>query len=1760
MTEVSSRSAAAQALLAKRLRQRSISIPRRPAGESDGHGVLSSAQERLWFMDQLAPGETAYVIPLALRLRGPLDAVALASAWRDVVARHQPLRTFFPSGEQVRFLDPDSIPLDIIDAASVERARRLVAATAEEPFVLATGPVARATLIRLADDDHVLAVAVHHIASDGWSTGLLIDDLFAFYGGHAPPALEIDYSDYAAWQRERPTIERDLTYWSDQLAGLPALDLACDHPRPPEQTYHGDSLSFQIDRGLASALTELGRRSGATQYMVLLAALAALLAYETGQTDFAVGSPVAGRSVPELEPLIGCFVNTLAIRVDLGADSSFTDLLARIRETVLDAFEHQGLPFERLVQELDVVRDVSRSPLFQVLFAMQNYERARELPGGITAEPFPSVATSTRFDLELYATPDDAGISGLFIYNTDLFDASTVRRLATRLKALLGVVVAGPDVALSRLDLLDPAERTAVLGWSAGPDVEFPTDTLHGLIASQSSKTPEAVAVAFEDGSITYADLDRRAGRIASRLCESGAGPGALVAVRAQRSIELVIALLAVLKSGAGYLPLDPEYPEDRLASMVDDAKPVLVLTRENLREFEGTRGAVPAAAGPEDVAYAIYTSGSTGRPKGVLNTHRGIVNRLDWMQRRYGLGAHDVVLHKTPIGFDVSVWELFWPLTVGARLVLARPGGHKDSAYLRDLICSAGVTTTHFVPSMLGVFLAEDGIGRCRSLRRIICSGEELTVDHAERCLRALPEAELHNLYGPTEAAIDVTSWQCRLEALDGLARVPIGGPIQNMTTYVLDRHMRPVPAGVSGELYLGGVGVALGYLGRPELTAERFVADPFGAPGTRLYRTGDLARWRTDGTLEFLGRADGQVKIRGVRIELGEIEAVLREQPGVTDTVVVVREDAPGDKRIVAYTVGDADRTTLRSILKLRLPDSMIPSGFVRLDALPLSPNGKLDRRALPAPDNARDESEYVAPRTAAERLVVEVWSAVLGIERIGVDDDFFELGGHSLLAARAIAKLRNAAGAGVSVMDLFKHPTIRELAALLETPPDQRGPRDLLHELTPRRTARPEVTFVCLPYGGGSAVVYQPLADALPAAHRLFAVAIPGHDVGLDEPTVPFEELAARCVAEILGTVDGPLALYGHCGVGSALAVEIARRLQAVGRDIEVVYIGAIFPFAKPSGRALGALSRLARMERLRSDQGYMNWFISMGLDMSDLEPAQAHQIIRTMRKDSDDAEQYYTSLLHQGAERLRAPIVTIAGEDDPTTEFYQERYREWHFLSDTSTVVVLRDAGHFFLKDRAAEVAEIVTATPESLRAARPRPDARWWLHEASHSPAPVAARGPAPSMRRFLTVAAGQLVSITGSALTEFAIPLWIYLHTRSLTDLAVFSICGLVPGMLAAPVAGAIVDRSNRRRIMLLGDACAAGTQLMLGILLWTSRLHIGEIYPLLACLSVALTFQRLAYGSSIAQLVPKHYLGNANGVVQLVGGVAQVLVPLFAVGLLAAVGLGGILAIDIGSYAVAIAVVLAVRFPATMAWKRKEALVTEIAHGFRFTWRAPGFRAMLLFFAFLNIFLAPLFLLVSPLVLSFATLHQVGEVALGAGIGAVVGGLGMSMWGGPRRRRMRGMLLWTLLLAGCCAITGLRPTLWVIALGAFGMSLTLTLVNGIYATIVHVKVPQRFHGRVFALNTLIAWSTLPVGWALAGPYAVRALDPLLTSHGALAGTVGAVIGTGQGRGIGLTYLLFAVAMAVLVLVCLRVPTLAGFDAATPDDTPREPR
>jgi amino acid adenylation domain-containing protein len=1755
--------------------------------------VLSYAQERLWFMEQYAPGTSALTIPLTWRLRGPLDPERMGEALLALAARHETLRTRFPhsdDGLPVLVVDDQAaVPLTLHEATDEQAARSLVEAFIGQPFDLAgRGPV-RVLLVRLAPEDHVLAVAVHHIAADGWSATIILSELLELYAGRALAELPVNYADYAAWQRDRPVRQRDLDYWARLLAYAPALDLPLDHPRPPRQTHTGAAYGFRLGPELAQGVAELAQRHGATPYMTLLAAFAVVLGRFAGQSDVTIGSPVAGRSMPELEWLIGCFVNMLAFRIDLSGDPSFRELLLSVRETALDAYAHDELPFERIINELNVERDTSRSPVFQVIFAMQNYGSIDSAAGDLAVDNFNVDSWATRYDLELYI----AESSGMFVYNTALYEKETVAGIAEHLATVLRTAVAAPDSPISAIDPLGVEARHRVLREWNDTAIEYgQASTLTTLIEAQVSRTPDAVAVTFDGASLTYAELDERANRIAGALLAHGAGPGLLIGVCAERSLDLPAALLGILKTGAADVPLDPGYPADRLAFMIEDSCVPILLTQEHLRSaLPGVLATVLSLDGcadwpltemrqatrPSDPAYVIYTSGSTGLPKGVINTHAGICNRLRWMQDRFQLGPDDVVLQKTPASFDVSVWEFFWPLLAGARLVVARPGGHRDAAYLHELIAREGITTVHFVPSMLAAFLAADipQSGWSTRLRRVISSGEELPPDIARRCLELIP-AELYNLYGPTEAAVDVSAWHCTPEALRDVARVPIGSPVANTTLYVLDEHMNPLPVGVPGELYIGGAQVAVGYLGRPALTAERFVPDAYGEPGARLYKTGDLARWSQEGTVDFLGRIDSQVKLRGLRIELGEIETVLRNQPGVRDAAVIMREDRPGDQRLVGYVVGDQPA---RDALKRVLPDYMVPSAIVTVEALPLTPNGKLDRRGLPPPQQGRDErAEFNLPSTDTERAVAEVWAEVLGVDRIGVDDDFFDLGGHSLLATQVVAKLRGAVGSAVSVIDVFEHPTVAELARLIDLPAAQRAPRGLLHELTPRRATPPTLSFVCVPYGGGSAVVYKPLADALPQNYALWAIAIPGHDVGLDEMRLPLSELAARCLDEIQEKISGPIAVYGHCGVGSALAVELARRLEAAGRQVDAVYIGAIFPFARPESRAAAALSRLARMDFLRSDQTYANWLTSMGVDMKDLDPKQARQIIRNMRKDSEAAEEHFTALFKKKIDRLRAPVITVTGEKDPATDFYQERYREWHFLSPVSAVVVLAEAGHFFLKYRADELATIVTRVHPSLAQeavapagglGSPRPpdwrdaapdrddEARTWqLHGVSHDGPRAAPEGPAPSMHRFLLVAAGQLVSMMGSALTEFALPIWIYLTTGSLARFSLMAVVGLVPGLLVAPLAGAIVDRSDRRKVMLAGDLGAASTQLALGALLWTGVLQTWHVYPLLAVLSVALTFQRLAYGSSIPQLVPKRYLGHVNGVVQTAFGAVQLIVPLIAVGLLAVIGLRGIVALDVLSYLVAIGVLLTVKFPATMAWRRKEPVIAEIRNGFQYSWGNRSLRSMLIFFLVLNIFLSPLFLMISPLVLSFASLDQVGTVAFASGLGMFLGGLTMTCWGGPRRRRMRGMLALCVVLAAFCLLTGVRADLVVIVVGACGMSLSLALVNGIYSTIVQVKTPQRFHGRVFALNTMIAWSTLPIGFGLVAPYGSAQFERLMRPGEPLAKALGGLIGVGQGRGVGLMYIVFAIAIAVTATIALSARTLARFDDEVPDAQP----
>jgi amino acid adenylation domain-containing protein len=818
---------------------------------------------------------------------------------------------------------------------------------------------------------------------------------------------------------------------------------------------------MELPLELLERLHALGRREGVTLFMVLLGAWQVLLSKYSGSEDVVVGSPIAGRNRREIEDLIGFFVNMLVLRTDLSGDPSFRQVLGQVREVALSGYEHQEVPFEKLVAELQPERSLSHSPLFQVAFQLQEAGDSR--PGlprlqmhSVGVEP-----ATAKFDLQLDFGASSHSFVAVLVYSTDLFERETIQRMLGHLERVLEQVSANADVRISELELMGSEERRRLLYEWNDTAVEYPRgQCIHELFEEQVSKTPDAVAAVYEGESLSYGELNRRANQLAHHLIGRGVGPEDIVGICLQRSVEMVVALLGVVKAGAAYLPLDPEYPADRLEFMLKDADPVCVLTGRERGVWSVPQGVELIDLGEEEVkaglrrsagdnptnaqrrcgllpqhpVYVIYTSGSTGRPKAVLNTHQGLVNRISWMQQAYVLGAEDRVLQKTPYSFDVSVWEFFWPLLFGARLVMAVPGKHRDAEYLIKTIVGEGISTVHFVPSMLEVFLEQPESSRCSDLRRVICSGEALSGDLQQRFLEQLSGVELHNLYGPTEASIDVTERRCLLT--DGVRTPPIGKPIWNTRVYVLNRELEPVPVSVSGELYLAGVGLARGYLNRPGLTAERFVPDPFAMEaGERMYRTGDRMRWDAEGSLEFLGRFDEQVKIRGFRIEPGEVESVLGSAAGVREVRVMVREDAPGEKRLVAYVVGDAEAEQLRLHVKRSLPDYMVPAAFVSLERLPLTPNGKLDRKALPVPEVGGGEAGYIAPRTPVEEVLAKIWAEVLGVERVGVNDNFFALGGHSLTVMRLATRIRFAFGIEFPIRSAFSNPTIQAMAEEIE-----------------------------------------------------------------------------------------------------------------------------------------------------------------------------------------------------------------------------------------------------------------------------------------------------------------------------------------------------------------------------------------------------------------------------------------------------------------------------------------------------------------------------------------------------------------------------------------------------------------------------------------------------------------------------------------------------------------------------------------------------
>jgi amino acid adenylation domain-containing protein len=1173
---------------------------------------LSLTQQALWYLDQLAPGQPTFNVTAALRVAGPLDVEALERGVNEVVRRHEALRTTFVTqgGEPVQVIAPAlTLALRPVDLTALPEGRRaaeagrLAVAEARRPFDLARGPLVRATLLRLGGRDHAVLLTMHHIITDGWSFSVAAGELAALYaafrrGEPSPlPELPIQYADFAHWQRawlQGEVLEGLLGYWRGQLAGVPPLELPTDRPRPAVRAARGAVRLFTLGPELSEGLRTLGRRAGTTPYMTLLAAYQVLLGRYSGQDDFAVGSPIANRNRAETEGLIGYFVNMLALRADLAGDPNFLDLLGRVRETALGAYEHQDLPLEVLVEALNPPRDPSRTPLFQVMFVLQNIlmPDAGGQDLALDTLAVPEGTGTAKFDLSLGLAETPEGFAGSIEYSTDLFDAATIDRMIGHYRALLEEVVAHPDRRLADLSLLDEAERHRLLvEWNRTAAAIPAGSCVHHGFEAQAQRTPAAVAVAAGGRRLSYRELDERANCLAHHLRALGVGPEVRVGIGVRRSLEMAVGLLGVLKAGGAYVPLDPSYPQERLAFLLADARVAVLLTQDDLRGRWPEHGAEvvcldadweaiarepatrPAGgATPENAAYVIYTSGTTGVPRGVVVPHRGVVNHNREVARRFGLGPADRVVQFSSLGFDLAVEEIFPAWLAGATVVLRGEELLAPAAFSRwverEGITVLDLPTAYWHSWVNG--LHELGAAPPRSLRLVVVGGEEAAPTAYGRW-RALAGDRVRwlNTYGPTEATVIATAYEppgpgtgTGDEDPDPEQAVPIGRPIANVRAYVLDGGLRTVPIGLPGELYIGGAGVARGYLDRPALTAERFVPDPFGGePGARLYRTGDRARWRPDGLLEFLGRMDDQVKIRGFRIEPGEVEAALLRCPDVREAVVAVRDDGAGGRALTAYVVGHEGRiprtADLRRSLRDRLPGFMVPSAFVTLPALPLNPSGKVDRAALPPPDptDAGREAAAVPPRDDLEARLAAIWEEVLGVRPIGVTDDFFDLGGHSLLAVRVTARIEERLGRAVPLSAFLRASTIAELAGVLrgDDPATGVGPPLVALEAT-TATGRP--LFLVHPVGGG-VLCYRALARLLGRTRPVYGLEAAGLD-GAHEPDSHLEAMAARYVAAARAVQpEGPY-LLGGWSLGGVVAFEMARQLEAQGETIAALVL--------------------------------------------------------------------------------------------------------------------------------------------------------------------------------------------------------------------------------------------------------------------------------------------------------------------------------------------------------------------------------------------------------------------------------------------------------------------------------------------------------------------------------------------------------------------------------------------------------------------------
>lgn len=1762
------------------------SIP--TADRTTGRVPMSDAQRRLHFLQSLDPDSAAYNIVEAIQLTGALDVDAVRRAVATITTRHEVLRTTCrdDAGEpELLVTEPEAIEarshLEFLDVP--DDAGSVLARIADRPFRLAEEFPLRVTLLRVADDNHVLVFVTHHIASDAWSSQQLVREFFhtyaAFAEGAPPdlPPLPVQYSDYAAWQRtvlDDDAVGTRLDHWREQLAGVPpVLELPMDRPRPEIRSDRGAEAHFVFDIDQSTRLRVAARDAAVTPFVFLLSAFGYVLHRHCATDDVVVGSPVAGRNHPDLEQLVGCFVNTVVLRLDLSTGSTCRELVQRVSETALDAYEHE-LPFDRLVADLNPDRDLSTTQLVQVMFNYHSAPAIGRVPAGLVAKRLDVSASAARFDLSCAVVEKAGSLRATLTYAAELFSPSHVARIGQHFVEVVEAMLADMDAPVASLPAV-PAADVAALQPATTAAAPGRAEPFLSRLERHAATDPTWPAVRCRDEVLDYGELNARANRLAAHLLDIGTTPGDLVALLFERSLDCVVAMVAVQKAGATYVPLDPATPANHIAAVLAASAATLLLTHNEVDRAEVVAlappsveivvldeiGARPAAAskadpGREVVAaeamYVVFTSGSTGRPKGVVVEHRQFTNYLTGILDRLAVADKLNFALVSTLAADLGLTNLYGALATGGTVHVLPYEWAVDPEQLADYFRRHRIDFLKLVPSHLQAINDAGLLAAVVPQRHLVLAGEACPWDLVEAVREVRPECSIWNNYGPTETTVAVLAYEVpATRPPNSGSTVPLGTAIDNVSVHVVDPQLRPVPIGAAGELLIAGASVARGYLHPEEPSEARFIRDPFAAdPSARAYRSGDRGRLLPDGRFEFMGRLDRQTKIRGYRIEPGYVEAVLRSHPGTADAAVAVRPDMHGRACLVAYLVPDptagVGAVSPRDFVRATLPPYMVPAAYVELDRFPLTPNGKLDWRALPepGPQTASGTAPSSPPRDALDERIATIWREVLGLPDIGIDDDFFAVGGDSFTAMRIARQI----GDGLRVAAIFQHPTIRGLADLLGgTGPDGVGSGGLLVRLAGRASTGPtEATVVAVPFGGGTAAAFGDLARALPPNHPLYALDPPGHDYGDPTPLESFDMIAARCVTEIRENIDGPVVVYGHC-VGAALAYDIATRLHADGADVVGVVYGGAFPAPRLPGKLFALWAKLLPSDRWRSDRLYRDTLRGIGGLNEDLEPDEQAFLLRAMRHDARQAEEVYTRHIHHSEPDRSLPALAVVGERDRLTEFHDERYREWDLLCAETELAVIPDAGHFFLKHQAAELASIVTGWIGRRRGA---------VATASpERPAAVASGPGSATMWGFALVTIGQLLSTIGTRALIFALGIWVYLETGSATQFSVILICGLLPALLVLPFAGAAADRWDRRLVMIVGDLIAAsGSLLCLGLYAGGS-LEVWHLYIAAALSSIAGSFQQPAYVAATAQLVPKRYLGRTNGVTQSMVAMSQALGPLAGGALIVLIGLGGVLLVDLVTAAVSVLTLLVVRFPDTLFRKREESIWKEIGGGMRYIARRRTFVAMIAFFLGFNLMFGFAVALVPPMVLSFASATDLSVASMLGAVGGIVGGLAMALWGGFERRAT-GMIGFILLTGAGMVLVGLRPSVPLLVVGLAAIAASLALLNGHWQTMIQVKVGMELQGRVLATNRMIANLTEPLGYFCAGVLADAFFEPAMQPGGWLSETVGGVLGTGPGRGMAFMIVALGLAQVAFAVIGLRWRTLHHMEDELPDAVP----